>query len=216
MPTVLMPVPAWKLRSMTAKDMLELTGAVEDQADAGAGRAGGDASDDVKMRRAAARKRRRQAKRAQKRAAAHEKQQSGAAHALAPAPTDAPGGLGDVSDGGGDEVAADGAPNDAAIGDQSSSDATRGAASNGAADVELRLDDAVLAHKPASGDGDVADADMDADADDPRLAMQDDAALAAAKEQAAKRVREAAAAKQNPISKRQGKRGKTVTFCDSR
>ena len=87
---------------------------------------------------------------------------------------------------------------------------------DGAAEMGLRSDDALPAHKPASGDGDVADADMDADADDPRLAMQDDAALAAAKEQAAKRVREAAAAKQNPISKRQGKRGKTVTFCDSR
>ena len=38
-----------------------------------------------------------------------------------------------------------------------------------------------------------------------------DAALDAAKEQAAKRLREASAATQNPISKKSGKRGKVVT-----
>ena len=67
--TVLMPVPAWKLRSMSAKEMLELTGAAEVSADAGACCADGAANDEIKIRRAAARKRRRQAKRARKRAA---------------------------------------------------------------------------------------------------------------------------------------------------
>ena len=59
---------------------------------------------------------------------------------------------------------------------------------------------------------------MDADADDPALMRQVDAALNAAKEQAAKRLREASAATQNenPISKKSGKRGKAVTGGDSR
>ena len=57
---------------------------------------------------------------------------------------------------------------------------------------------------------------MDAEADDSQLVQQVDAALAAAKEQAAKRAREAAAAKQNPISKKSGRRGKVVSFSEPR
>ena len=54
--TVLMPVPAWKLRMMTAMDFLQLTGAAEEQPqDATAGSVA-DAASDVKQRRAAARK----------------------------------------------------------------------------------------------------------------------------------------------------------------
>ena len=65
-------------------------------------------------------------------------------------------------------------------------------------------------------DGDDADAVV-ADADDAELVVQVDAALTAAKEQAAKRLREESAAKQNPISKKPGKRaGKAVTFRDPR
>ena len=213
--TVLMPVPAWKLRSMSAKDMLELTGAVEPVADAGAGRADDAANDDFKRRRAAARKRRRQAKRARKGAAAQEQQHCGAAHAVAPAAAVAPDCAEDADSHSDDSVVADGAPKEAAIRGQSDAEVTRGAASDGATVGGLSMDDAAPMQRPANRDGDTADAAV-ADAEDPALMMQVDAALTAAKEQAAKRLREASVATHNPISKKPGKRGKVVTFSDSR
>ena len=75
----------------------------------------------------------------------------------------------------------------------------------------LRVDDAAPRHRPANGDGGAAEAAI-AEAEDSELMMQVDVALAAAKEQAAKRLREESAAKQNPVSKKMGKRGKAVTF----
>ena len=57
---------------------------------------------------------------------------------------------------------------------------------------------------------------MYAEADDSELVKQVDAALIASKEQLAKRAREAAAATQNPISKKSGKRGKAVRFSEPR
>ena len=191
--TVLMPVPAWKLRNMSAKEMLELTGAAEAGADAGAGCADDAANDDIRIRRAAARRRRRQAKRARKRAAAQEQQHSGAAHALTPARANAPGSEEDVDSHSDDSMDADGRPNEADIGGRSDAEATRGAASKEAAASVLSMDDAVPTKRPANGEGDAADAAV-ADADDPALIMQVDAALNAAKEQAAKRLREASAA----------------------
>ena len=77
----------------------------------------------------------------------------------------------------------------------------------------LRADDAALTERLANGDGEAAEA-VAADADDSGLVMQVDVALSAAKEQAAKRLRDASAAKQNPISKKAGKRGKAVRFSD--
>ena len=211
--TVLMPVPAWKLRSMSAKEMLELTGAAEAGAEAGAGRADDAANDDIKIRRAAARRRRRQAKRAQKKAAAaQEQQQSGAAHVAAPASAKSPGSADEVDSHSDDSRDADGVPNEAVTDDRSDAEATRGAARKG---VVLLADDAALADRPANSDGETADADV-ADAEDPALMMQVDAALTAAKEQAAKRLREASAVTQNLIPKKSGKRGKVVTWGDSR
>jgi hypothetical protein len=204
--TVLMPVPAWKLRSMSAKDMLELTGAVEEQQEPVAARAD-ELTNDVKQRRAAARKRRRQAKRERRRAAAQQQKQghdAGQVHhggaAPAPAATSDSGSKADTFD-------ADGRPNDATNGAAQREQPRVDADANGAAN-NMSSGETAQAQPPAPED------EADAAADDSECMEQVDAALALA----AKRSREAPAVTHHSNSKEAGKRpakaGKVVRIVD--
>jgi len=200
---------------MTAKDMLELTGAVEEPLEPAA--CGADvAANDDKVRRAAARKRRRQAKRERRRAAAQKQQQS-----LAGQGGEAAARTASNDTGSGDAVAAvaDGLPNDVTGSDQQRS---------GSSGV---VSDAVVVSDASAGGGESQrnahekdptslDSSDDVDSDSMEheaVGLAPPAELRAAKRSIA--TRDASAVMRPLISKKAGKRAvgaaKVVSFCES-